>query len=103
MRKLWNKATKTEYKSKTKWKPKTKPRMVRDMAIKKVMQDIFSDAIGGGGIFAMVHGILSDIDVVLKIVCSIGGLVLVVVSIIYKWALYKELKNKNKNGTLNGN
>ena len=73
------------------------------MAIKKVVQDLFSDAIGGGGIIAMIHGILSDIDVVLKIVCSIGGLILVIVSIIYKWALYKELKNKNKNGTLNGN
>ena len=77
--------------------------MVNDMPVKKVMQDIFSDAIGGGGIFAMIHGILSDIDVVLKIVCSLGGLVLVVVSIIYKWALYKELKNKKKNGTSDGN
>lgn len=77
--------------------------MVNDMPVKKVMQDVFSDAIGGGGIFAMIHGILSDIDVVLKIVCSLGGLVLVIVSIIYKWALYKELKNKKKDGTFNSN
>jgi len=73
------------------------------MAIKKVMQDVFSDAIGGGGIFAMVHGILSDIDIIVKILCSLGGFVLVVVSIIYKWALYKELKNKKKNGTSDDN
>ena len=77
--------------------------MVNDMAFKKVMQDIFSDAIGGTGVYAMAHGVLSDIDLVLKVVCGIGGLILVVISIMYKWALYKELKNKNKNGTSNGN
>lgn len=73
------------------------------MAIKKVMQDVLSDAIGGGGIFAMIHGILSDIDIIVKILCSLGGLALVIVSIIYKWALYKELKNKKKNGTSDDN
>lgn len=73
------------------------------MAIKKVMQDVFSDVIGGSGIYAMAHGVLSDIDLVLKVVCGIGGLILVIISIMYKWALYKELKNKKKDGTSNSN
>ena len=77
--------------------------MVNDMPVKKVMQDVVSDLIGGSGIIAMVHGILSDIDLILKVVCGIGGLILVIISIMYKWTLYKELKNKKKNGTFDGN
>lgn len=62
--------------------------------IRAIIQDILSDLLGVSGITTISIPFLVDVNDVLKLVCTIGGGILVFVSIRYKMALFKDLKKK---------
>ncbi len=64
------------------------------MVIIAVLKDAFSDITGGVGIVGMSVPMLSDVNDLMKLICSLGGAVLLYFSIRYKILLYKDLKRK---------
>lgn len=64
--------------------------------LRAVLKDLFSDIVGGAGITTMSIPFIAEINDVFKIICSIGGAILLFISIRYKILLYKDLKEKQK-------
>ena len=70
------------------------------VCLKKLFIGMVSDVVGGAGTYAVLASPWDFADHAVKLLASLGGLVLVGLSIWHKYVLIKkEQKGGNKNGT----
>lgn len=64
--------------------------------LRKFLRDLYSDLLGGAGITMTMIPVVEEISQFIKLIASIGGLVLLYFSIKYKVELLKEKRIENR-------